>query len=177
MSDACFACLTPSLCSLSPPLRLQFHSPCAFLKMPATQATLQCKICAHFCDFISHRIKEYLNERSNNYMWRPGQMDPTLLNPTLLDEVANECNMLDSTLGLERSRSETYPESLQNKRVPYWFASKLGAIDRLWRGVLLLLLCLKCWKVDTVTKRGKTRHWIKQRGERLDKAKGRKGIF
>ena len=43
------------------------------------------------------------------------QHHPTLLNPTLLDDVAhcctrwpNECNMLDSTLGLERSGSEVF---------------------------------------------------------------------
>ena len=49
--------------------------------------------------------------------------------PTLLDNVAhcwarwpNECNMLDSTLWLERPGSKIYPESLENKCVPYWFA-------------------------------------------------------
>ena len=56
------------------------------------------------------------------------QHHPTLLNPTLLDDVArfwtrwpSECNMMDSTLELERSGSKIYPESLESKLAPYWF--------------------------------------------------------
>ena len=33
--------------------------------------------------------------------------------------------MLGSTLGLERSGSIIYPESLENKCAPYWFARKM----------------------------------------------------
>ena len=68
--------------------------------------------------------------------WRTlinGQTDPTSSN--MLDDVAlcwtrwpNECNMLDSTLRLERSRSKIYPESLENKCAPYWFAQKIGSV-------------------------------------------------
>ena len=57
------------------------------------------------------------------------QHHPTLLNLTLLDNVAhcwmrwqNECNMLDPTLRLERSGSKVYPEFLENNRAPYLFA-------------------------------------------------------
>ena len=106
------------------------------------------------------------------------QHHPTLLNPTLLDDVAqcwtrwpNECNMLDSTLGLERSGSKSYPESLQNKRAPYWFSQKMARDRSTVKRYLAALALLEMLEEedDRVTRKGKTRHWIK--------AKGRKGIF
>ena len=42
----------------------------------------------------------------------------------------NECNMLDSALGIERSGYKIYPQSLENERAPYWFSEKM-ACDRL----------------------------------------------
>ena len=103
------------------------------------------------------------------------QHHPTLLNPTLLDDVAqcwtrwpNECNMLDSTLGLERSGSKIYPESLENKRAPYWFAQKMARDRSTVKRCLAALFLLEMLEEDDdrVTKRGKTRQWIKRRGER-----------
>ena len=98
------------------------------------------------------------------------QHHPTLLNPTLLDNVAqcwtrwpNECNMLDSTFGLERSGSKIYPESLENKRAPYWFAQTNGARSIDCEEVFSRSCSLEMLKEedDRVTKRGKTRYWIK----------------
>ena len=103
------------------------------------------------------------------------QHHPTLLNPTLLDNVAqcwtrwpNECNMLDSTFGLERSGSKICPESLENKRAPCWFAQTNGARSIDCEEVFSRSCSLEMLKEedDRVTKRGKTRYWIKRRGEK-----------
>ena len=66
--------------------------------------------------------------------------------------------MLDSTLGLERSGSKIYPESLENKRAPKWRANR--STVKMGLAALTLLEILK----DRVTKRGNTRHRIKQMG-------------
>ena len=76
--------------------------------------------------------------------------------------------MLDSTFGLERSGSKIYPESLENKRAPHWFAQTNGAIDRSTvKRCLAALAPLEMLEEedDRVTKRGKTRYWMRRRGE------------
>ena len=77
--------------------------------------------------------------------------------------------MLDSTLGLKRSGSKSYPESLQNKGAPYWFSQKMArdrsTVKRCSAALALLEMLEE--EDDRVTRKGKTRHWIKRRGERI----------
>ena len=60
---------------------------------------------------------------------RPGQTDPTFLNPTLLDAVEkcrtttrwpNECNVLDPAFWTQGSGTKIYPESLESKLSRSW---------------------------------------------------------
>ena len=81
------------------------------------------------------------------------QLHSTLLNPTLLDDVPqcrtrwpNECNMLDSTLGIKRSGYKIYPQSLENKRAPYLFAQKVARDRSTVKRCLAAIALLKCWK-------------------------------
>ena len=61
-----------------------------------------------------------------------------------------------STLGIERCGYKIYPQSIENKGAPYWFA-KMAAIA---------LLEMLENENDKVTKRRKARHWIKRRDEK-----------
>ena len=72
------------------------------------------------------------------------------------------------TLGFERSGSKIYPESLKNKCTPYLFAQKMARDRSTVKRCLSTLALLEMLKEedDRVTKRGKTRYWIKQRGEK-----------
>ena len=76
--------------------------------------------------------------------------------------------MLDSTLGLERSGSKIYPESLENKRASYLFAQNMARDRSTVKRCLAALALLEMLEEedDRVTKRGKTGHWIKRRGEK-----------
>ena len=75
--------------------------------------------------------------------------------------------MLDSTLGIERSGYKIYPQSLENKRGPYWFAKMVRdrmTVKRCLTAIALLETLEE--EDDRVTKRGKTRLWIKRREEK-----------
>ena len=72
--------------------------------------------------------------------------------------------MLDSTLGIERSGYKIYPQPLQNKRAPYWFAKMArdrSTVKKCLAAIALLEMLAE--EDDRVTKRGKTSHWIRRR--------------
>ena len=72
-----------------------------------------------------------------------------------------------NTWNRERSGYKIYPQSLDNKRAPYWFAkmaSDRQTVKRRLAAIALLEMLEE--EDDRVTKRGKTRHWIKRREEK-----------
>ena len=80
----------------------------------------------------------------------------------------NECNMLDSTLGIKRSGYKIYPQSLENKHTPFLFAQNMArdrsTVKRYLDAIALLEMLEP--EDDRVHKRGKTRQWIKRREEK-----------
>ena len=66
--------------------------------------------------------------------------------------------MLDSTLGMTRSEYKIYPKSLENKRVPYLFATKMAhdrsTVKRCLAAIALLEMLEE--EDDRVPERGKT---------------------
>ena len=55
---------------------------------------------------------------------------------------------VDSTLGIERSGYKIYPQSLENKRAPYWFAKMARDRSTVKKclAAIALLEMLECWK-------------------------------
>ena len=73
-----------------------------------------------------------------------------------------------STLGIERSGYKIYPQSIENKGVPYWFAkmARNRPTVKIHLAAIALLVMSEN-ENDKVTKRGKARqHWIKRRDEK-----------
>ena len=71
-------------------------------------------------------------------------------------------------VGSNTPAGEVYPESLENKRAPYWFVLKMARDQSTVKRCLAALALLEMLEEEDniVTKRGKTRHWIKRRGEK-----------
>ena len=97
------------------------------------------------------------------------QHHPTLLNPTLLDEVAKRMQHVGFNTSAREVWVQNLPRILRKQtRAILVCLKKWPAIDRLWRGCLVALALLEILEEeDNIhTKRGRTRHWIKRRGEK-----------
>ena len=105
--------------------------------------------------FIYTTIKLHLNNKRI-------QHHPTLLNPTLLEEVAKRIQHV----GFNNWGREVWVQNLARILRKQMFVKKWSrsTLKRCLAALALLEMLVE--EDDGVTKRGKTRHWIKRRGEK-----------
>ena len=104
----------------------------------------------------------YIQVRLYNIL-RSGQTDATSSN-IVESNIVGRGGQTNATCWIQHLGSR----DLENKRAPYWFAQKMTRDQSTVKRCLAALALLEMLEEedDRVTKRGKTRYWIKRRGEK-----------